>query len=86
MGRPLAARKALYVTHMRDEGDRVMEALEETFRIGRELAVPVVVSHHKVQNVAEPRPHRGDAAPHPRRDEAPVHRRSTAIPTPPARP
>jgi N-acyl-D-amino-acid deacylase len=50
VGRPLSARKALYVTHMRDEGDRVMESLEETFRIGRELDIPVVVSHHKVQN------------------------------------
>jgi N-acyl-D-amino-acid deacylase len=46
--RPLSARKALYCTHMRDEGDRVTESLEETFRIGRELNVPVVVSHHKV--------------------------------------
>jgi N-acyl-D-amino-acid deacylase len=51
VGRPLSARKALYVTHMRDEGDRVMDSLEETFRIGRELDVPVVVSHHKLQNV-----------------------------------
>jgi N-acyl-D-amino-acid deacylase len=50
VGRPLTARKGLYVTHMRDEAARVMEALEETFRIGRELAIPVVVSHHKVQN------------------------------------
>ncbi|VTU34180.1 D-aminoacylase [Variovorax sp. PBS-H4] len=50
VARPLTARKALYVTHMRDEGDRVMEALEETFHIGRALDVPVVVSHHKVQN------------------------------------
>jgi N-acyl-D-amino-acid deacylase len=33
---------------MRDEHDAVMAALEETFRIGRELGVPVVVSHHKV--------------------------------------
>ena len=33
---------------MRDEGDHVTESLEETFRIGRELGVPVVVSHHKV--------------------------------------
>ena len=46
--RPLSARKALYCTHMRDEADRVLESLEETFRIGRELGVPVVVSHHKV--------------------------------------
>jgi len=50
VARPLSARQALYVTHMRDESDQVMEALEETFRIGRELGVPVVVSHHKVQN------------------------------------
>ncbi|ABF11952.1 N-acyl-D-amino-acid deacylase (plasmid) [Cupriavidus metallidurans CH34] len=48
--RPLSARKALYVTHMRNESDQVMEALEETFQIGRALEVPVVVSHHKVQN------------------------------------
>jgi N-acyl-D-amino-acid deacylase len=46
--RPLSARKALYCTHMRDEGDHVTDSLEETFRIGRELGVPVVVSHHKV--------------------------------------
>jgi N-acyl-D-amino-acid deacylase len=46
--RPLSARKALYCTHMRDEADGVTDSLEETFRIGRELGVPVVVSHHKV--------------------------------------
>jgi len=46
--RPLSARKALYCTHMRDEGDQVMASLEETFRIGKALDVPVVVSHHKV--------------------------------------
>ena len=46
--RPLTRRKGLYCTHMRDEADRVLESLEETFRIGRELGVPVVVSHHKV--------------------------------------
>jgi N-acyl-D-amino-acid deacylase len=46
--RPLSARKALYCTHMRDEADNVIQSLEETFRIGRELGVPVVVSHHKV--------------------------------------
>lgn len=46
--RPLSARKALYCTHMRDEGDRVMDSLDETFRIGKALGVPVVVSHHKV--------------------------------------
>ncbi len=50
VGRPLTASQGLYVTHMRDEADQVMESLDETFRIGRELGIPVVVSHHKVQN------------------------------------
>src|SRR4051794_19962334 len=30
--RPLTARKALYCTHMRDEADRIVDSLEETFR------------------------------------------------------
>src|SRR5216110_503934 len=46
--RPLTARKGIYCTHMRDEGDRSVDSLEETFRIGRELGVPVVISHHKL--------------------------------------
>ena len=50
--RPLSQRKSLYCTHMRDEGDHVTDSLEETFRIGRELGVPVVVSHHKVVGVS----------------------------------
>ena len=50
VGRPLTAKKALYVTHMRDEAEKVMDSLDETFRIGRALDIPVVVSHHKLQN------------------------------------
>jgi N-acyl-D-amino-acid deacylase len=50
--RPLGARHGIYCTHMRDEGDRVVESLEESFRIGRELGVPVVISHHKVVGTA----------------------------------
>ena len=38
---------ALYTTHMRDEADRIEGALRESFRIGREAGVPVVISHHK---------------------------------------
>jgi N-acyl-D-amino-acid deacylase len=49
--RPLTARGALYCTHMRDEADDVTRSLEETFRIGRELGVRVVISHHKVAGV-----------------------------------
>jgi len=46
--RPLAEHRGIYCTHMRDEGARVIDSLEESFRIGRELGVPVVISHHKV--------------------------------------
>src|SRR5256885_11541018 len=42
--RPLTARKGIYCTHMRDEGDRVVDSLEESFRIGRELGGPVAIS------------------------------------------
>ncbi|MGE4527470.1 MAG: amidohydrolase family protein [Rhodospirillaceae bacterium] len=48
VGRPLAACGGLYVTHMRNEEDDVLASLDETFEIGRELGVPVVISHHKV--------------------------------------
>ena len=37
-----------YTTHMRDEADRVEEALEEALRIGREGGTSVQISHHKV--------------------------------------
>ena len=46
--RGLPAHGGLYCTHMRDEADAVVDSLEETFRIGRALGVPVVISHHKV--------------------------------------
>jgi N-acyl-D-amino-acid deacylase len=50
--RPLAERGGIYCTHKRDEGDGVLASLEETFRVGRALGVPVVVSHHKVMGRA----------------------------------
>jgi len=43
----LRAQGGLYVTHMRDEGDFVLESIEETLRIGRAVNAPVVISHHK---------------------------------------
>jgi N-acyl-D-amino-acid deacylase len=50
VGRPLTGRGAVYVTHMRDEAERIMEAMEESFAIGRALGVPVVLSHHKAMH------------------------------------
>jgi N-acyl-D-amino-acid deacylase len=43
----LRAFRGLYVTHMRDEADRVCASIEETLKIGDRAAVPVVISHHK---------------------------------------
>jgi N-acyl-D-amino-acid deacylase len=50
IGRPLSGRGAVYVTHMRDEADKILEAMEESFAIGRALDVPVVLSHHKAMH------------------------------------
>lgn len=47
VARPLGARGGIYTAHMRDEGDRVLESMDETFEIGRRAGAPVVVSHHK---------------------------------------
>ncbi len=38
---------AIHTTHMRDESEHVLEALDESFAIGRAAGVPVVISHHK---------------------------------------
>lgn len=48
---PLKAHGGRYVTHMRNEDDRIVEAMQEAFRIGREVGVPVIISHHKVVGV-----------------------------------
>jgi N-acyl-D-amino-acid deacylase len=37
----------IYVTHMRDEANDVLVSIEETLKIGRDVGVPVVISHHK---------------------------------------
>jgi N-acyl-D-amino-acid deacylase len=44
---PLRAHQGIYVTHMRNEADRVIESLEESLEIGHAAGVPVVISHHK---------------------------------------
>lgn len=47
LSRVMAAHNGLYVTHMRDEADDIHLSLEETFRIGLQAGVRVIVSHHK---------------------------------------
>ena len=38
---------AVYTTHMRDEGDRLIEALEEAIGIAEANGIPIEISHHK---------------------------------------
>jgi len=38
----------IYTTHMRSEGNDVMQAMDEALSIGQAGEVPVVISHHKV--------------------------------------
>ncbi len=42
----------IYATHMRNEGDRLLEAVEEALAIGREAGVAVHISHHKAAGKA----------------------------------
>lgn len=47
-----AASGGRYVSHMRDEDDRVMDAIEEVIHIGRKAAIPVHISHIKLADRA----------------------------------
>ncbi len=42
----------VYMTHLRDEGDRVLDALAEAIEIGRQANVPVQISHLKLGSAA----------------------------------
>ncbi len=43
---------AIHTTHMRNEEERVTEAMDEAFAIGKSADVPVVISHFKVHGKA----------------------------------
>ena len=47
LARALNEHGAFHTTHMRDEGEGVADSLRETFTIGAEAEIPVVISHHK---------------------------------------
>ena len=45
--RAMASSGGLYITHMRSEGNRLLEAIDEAMRVGREAGVPVEIYHLK---------------------------------------
>lgn len=44
----VAARGRVYATHVRDEGDRVVQAVDEALAVARHTGVRLQISHHKV--------------------------------------
>jgi N-acyl-D-amino-acid deacylase len=52
LAQPLAAAGAVYTTHMRTETEKILEAMNEAFEIGRISRVPVIVSHLKCAGIA----------------------------------
>jgi len=50
LARAMAGSGALYASHMRNEGDGLLDAVAETIRIGEEGGVPVQISHHKASS------------------------------------
>ncbi len=48
LARVAARYGGVYFTHMRDEGNAIDSALDETFRIGREANIPVNIWHLKI--------------------------------------
>jgi len=47
IARPLAEFSAVYATHMRSEGDRLLESVEETLDIAQAIGCSAQISHHK---------------------------------------
>lgn len=47
LGRVAGGHGGIYASHIRDEGDGMLDAVAEALRIGEEGGVPVQISHHK---------------------------------------
>ena len=50
--RTVSALGGVFVVHMRDEGDRLVESMVEVVRVGRDAGVPVHISHFKASGEA----------------------------------
>jgi N-acyl-D-amino-acid deacylase len=50
LARVAARYGGLYATHMRDEGNRVVEAVKESIEIGERAGLPVDISHFKISS------------------------------------
>ena len=51
IAKSLKQHHGIHSTHMRDEGDRIMDSLDETLKIGTQAQTPVIISHHKCAGI-----------------------------------
>ncbi len=52
IAKTVAAYGGIYATHMRNEGNRLMESVKEALTIGEQAGIPVHISHHKATGEA----------------------------------
>ena len=50
LARVVARYGGIYATHMRNEGDKVADAIRESIAIGEQAGLPVEISHFKISN------------------------------------
>lgn len=50
LGKAAGKYGGVYASHMRDEGAKVLDAIHEAVRVGKEAGVPVQLSHFKIDN------------------------------------
>ena len=50
LARVVARYGGIYATHMRNEGDKVADAIKESIAIGEQAGLPVEISHFKISN------------------------------------
>jgi N-acyl-D-amino-acid deacylase len=50
LAKAAAKHGGVYASHMRDEGEKVLDAIDEAVRVGREAGIPVQLSHFKIDN------------------------------------
>jgi N-acyl-D-amino-acid deacylase len=48
LGRSASKYKGIYASHMRNEGDSIVDAINEAIHVGREANMPVQISHFKL--------------------------------------
>ncbi len=53
LARVAARRGGIYVTHMRNESNALLQSVEEVIRIAREATIPAQINHHKAYGAAQ---------------------------------